>query len=275
MKSAATSIVRRWLGRLALAAGALVLVIAVMVDYCRCTQADLLAQGTILVVCLALVLWLPVPGKWKRLPGKLALALVPAFIAVVAYANVTAIWASRGRIFTEVAKVPATKVGLVFGTSDRIAGRENLYFRYRIEAATQAWHAGKVQTLIVSGDNSSRYYNEPNKMKQALIERGIPARRIVCDFAGLRTLDSVVRAKEIFGADSILFISQRFQNERAIYLAQANGIAAFGYDARDVETHDGFKTKIREVGARVKMWLDVNFLNTRPHHLGSKIVLPK
>ena len=263
------------MGRLVLTAVAVVLVIAGMVDFCRCTQTDLLAQGAILVVCLLLVLGLPVPGWWKHLLRKLALALVPAFIAVVAYANVTAIWSARGRIFTEVAKVPATKVGLVFGTSDRIAGRENLYFRYRIDAATQAWHAGKVQTLIVSGDNSSRYYNEPSKMKQALIERGIPAKRIVCDFAGLRTLDSVVRAKEIFGTDSILFISQRFQNERAIYLAQANGITAFGYDARDVESHDGIKTKIREVGARVKMWLDVNFLNTRPHHLGSKIVLPK
>jgi SanA protein len=195
---------------------------------------------------------------------------------MVAYANITAIWASRGRIFTEVLKVPHTKVGLLFGTTDRVDGRENLYFRYRIEAATQVWNAGKLETLIVSGDNlSSRYYNEPKEMKQALIERGVPASRIVCDPAGLRTLDSVVRAKEIYGADSILFISQRFQNERAIYLAKANGIEAYGFAARDVETHAGLKTKLREVGARVKMWLDVNFLNTRPQRLGDKIALPE
>ena len=275
VKSPTTSHWRRWLGRFCLTAIAVVLVIVAMVDYCRSTQTEALVQLAILVVCMVLVPLLPVPGKWKRFLRKLALALVPAFVAVVAYANVTAIWASRGRIFTGVADVPATKVGLVFGTSDRIAGRENLYFRYRIDAATQAWTAGKVETLIVSGDNSSRYYNEPVKMKQALIEHGIPPDRIVCDFAGLRTLDSVVRAKEIFSTDSILFISQRFQNERAIYLAQANGIAAFGFDARDVESHEGLKTKIREIGARVKMWLDVNFLNTRPHHLGHKIVLPK
>ena len=207
--------------------------------------------------------------------GLTLLTLVLAMVAVVAYANITAIWAARGRIFTEVGNVPKSKVGLVFGTSDRVAGRENLYFRYRIEAASQVWNAGKLETLIVSGDNSSRYYNEPNKMKQALIERGIPANRIVCDFAGLRTLDSVVRAKEIFGADSILFISQRFQNERAIYLAQANGLQAYGFAARDVESHDGLKIKFREVGARVKMWLDVNFLNTRPRHLGKKVDLPQ
>ena len=196
-------------------------------------------------------------------------------MAAVAYAYVTPIWASRGRIFTDLQQVPKTKVGLVFGTSPRVAGRENLYFRYRIEAATQVWNAGQVATLIVSGDNRAYSYNEPNKMKQALIERGIPANRIVCDYAGLRTLDSVVRAKEIFGADSILFISQRFQNERAIYLAHANGITAYGFAAQDVEPHADFKTRLREVGARVKMWLDVNFLKTRPLHLGHKITLPQ
>ena len=84
----------------------------------------------------------------------------------------------------------------------------------------------------------------------------------------------MVRAKEIFGADSVLFISQRFQNQRAIYLAKANGIEAYGFNAQDVETQAGFQTKIREVGARVKMWLDVNLLNTRPIHLGGKIELP-
>jgi SanA protein len=202
------------------------------------------------------------------------LVLVVLVSGVVAYANFTAVWASRGRLFTEVSELPVSKVGLVFGTTDRVNGRENLYFRYRIDAAVRVWRSGKLETLIVSGDNRSRYYNEPEKMKQALIERGIPEDRIVCDFAGLRTLDSVVRAKEIFGADSMLFISQRFQNERAIYLAKANGIQAHGFNARDVETQAGLKTRIREVGARVKMWLDVNFLNTRPSHLGEKVELP-
>ena len=212
--------------------------------------------------------------RWLRRLARVVLVLVVLVCGVVAYANFTAVWASRGRLFTEVSELPASKVGLVFGTTDRVNGRENLYFRYRIDAAVRVWRAGKLETLIVSGDNRSRYYNEPEKMKQALIERGIPEERIVCDFAGLRTLDSVVRAKEIFGADSMLFISQRFQNERAIYLAKANGIQAHGFNARDVETQAGLKTRIREVGARVKMWLDVNFLNTRPSHLGEKVELP-
>ena len=275
VKHPATSTWRRWLKRLGVAVMALVLVIAAMVDYCRGTPKELWVHLAILLACLMVVPFLPLPGRCAKFLGTLMLALLPAFIAVTAYANLTAIWVSRGRIFTEVAQVPRTRVGLVFGTTDRVAGRDNLYFLYRIEAATRIWNAGKVETLIVSGDNSSRYYNEPGKMKHALVGRGIPADRIVCDFAGLRTLDSVVRAKEIFGADSILCISQRFQNERAIYLANANGIAAYGFAARDVESHDAFKTRFREVGARVKMWLDVNFLNTRPRHLGNKVVMPK
>lgn len=196
-------------------------------------------------------------------------------VGFILYTNFAPIWASRGRLFAETKNLPPAKVGLVFGTSDSYRGRENRYFRYRIDAAVKVWNAGKVETLIVSGDNRSKYYNEPEKMKSALIEEGVPKDRIVCDYAGLRTFDSVVRAKEIFGADTILVISQRFQNERAIYLAQANGMKAYGFNAEDVEIKAGFKTKLREVGARVKMWLDVNLLDTQPTHLGDKVEMPE
>lgn len=213
--------------------------------------------------------------RWCRRLFIAGCVLALACVVTVVYANVTAIWASRGRLFNDVESMPNSRVGLVFGTSDRLKdGRENLYFRYRIDAAEKVWKAGKVDVIIVSGDNRSRYYNEPEKMRRALISRGVPKDRIVCDYAGLRTLDSVVRAKEIFGADPVVFISQRFQNERAIYLAHAHNISAYGYNARDVGTQGGMKTRIREVGARVMMWLDVHFLNTRPRHLGEKVELP-
>jgi SanA protein len=208
---------------------------------------------------------------WLGRSVKLMVVGVVAVIGAIAYANLIAVWASRGRLFDDLAEVPATKVGLVFGTTDRA---ENPYFRYRIEAATRVWKSGKLKTLIVSGDNRRPDYNEPAKMKQALIERGVPEDRIVCDYAGLSTLDSVVRAKEIFDANSILVISQRFQNQRAIYLAQAHGIEAHGYNARDVAALPGLRTKLREVAARVKMWLDVNYYHTQPSHLGEKIRLP-
>lgn len=213
--------------------------------------------------------------RWLRRVFITGVVLVLLAAGIVLYANITAIWASRGKLFTDVNALPKAKVGLVFGTTDRVNGRENLYFRYRIDAAEMVWNAGKVETIIVSGDNRSLFYNEPEKMKAALIARGVPGDRIVCDYAGLRTLDSVVRAKEIFGADPVMFISQRFQNERAIYLADAHGIGAYGFDAKDVHSQAAMKTKIREIGARVKMWLDVHFLNTRPRHLGDKVELPE
>jgi SanA protein len=272
---------RRWLRWAFLIALAVALVIAALVDYCIHTKEDELIGKTVvwhlavLLLCIGLIPFLRLPDMWIRLLKDLGLALVPAFILVVVYANITAIWASRGRVFDDVSKVPATKVGLVFGTSDRVNGRENLYFRYRIEAATALWNAGKIKTILVSGDNRSHRYNEPEKMRRALVKQGIPDDRIAPDYAGFRTLDSVVRAKRVFGADSLLFISQRFQNERAIYLAKANGIDAYGFEARDVQTQAGLKTKIREVGARVKMWLDVNFLNTPPKYFGKREQLPE
>jgi SanA protein len=268
---------RSWTRRLrwpAILALAIVLVIAAMVLYCVNTRAQTMWQAAVLLVCAGLVPLLRLPARVRRFFRDLLIALPPAFVLVVLHANATAIWASSGRLHDDVGSLPDTRVGLVFGTTDRIGDRENLYFRYRIDAAVEIWDAGKLDTIIVSGDNRTRFYNEPEKMRQALAERGVPWDRIVCDYAGLRTLDSVVRAKEIFGADPVLFISQRFQNERAIYLAKANGIEAYGYNARDIVTQAGWKTRVREIGARVKMWLDVNFLNTRPRHLGEKIDLP-
>lgn len=216
----------------------------------------------------------PTTLTWIKRLTLIGLLVFLLGVGLIIYANVTAVWASRGKLFDDVKDLPPAKVGLVFGTTDRHQGRENRYFRYRIDAAVEVWKAGKVETFIVSGDNRSKYYNEPQKLKDALIEEGVPASRIVCDYAGLRTLDSVVRAKKIFSAEKILVISQRFQNERAIYIAQAHGMEAYGYNAEDVELQAGFKTKIREVGARVKMWLDVNFLDTAPTHLGEKVKLP-
>jgi SanA protein len=219
-----------------------------------------------------------VKSKWKVWLKRVLLTGLGCLllgIALLAYAYFSASWASRGKLFDDVSKLPAAKVGLVFGTSDRYKERENKYFRYRIDAAVKVWNSGKVETLIVSGDNREKNYNEPKKMKVALIKEGVPEDRIVCDYAGLRTLDSVVRAKKIFGAKKIIVISQQFQNERAIYLAQANEMEAYGFNAQDVDFRAGFKTQFREIGARVKMWLDVNYLDTKPTHLGDKVKLPE
>lgn len=181
---------------------------------------------------------------------------------------------AQGKTYDDVSEVSGQHVGVVFGCDDRFQDRENLYFRYRMEAAAALWRAGKLKCVIVSGDNRNTYYNEPKKMKRALMARGVPSEKIVCDFAGLRTLDSVVRAKSIFGLNQCLFISQRFQNERAIMIAEAHGMVACGFNAQDVSGPASRKTKLREFAARLKMWLDLYLLDTKPRHGGERIALP-
>ena len=122
----------------------------------------------------------------------------------------------------------------------------------------------------MSGDNRKKDYNEPEEMKQALVAKGIPVEIIFPDYAGFRTFDSVVRAKEVFGQTEFIVVSQRFHNERAIFIAGKKGIDAVGYNASDVSAYYGFLTKIREYGARCKVFLDMMF-RKKPHFLGDPI----
>jgi SanA protein len=129
---------------------------------------------------------------------------------------------------------------------------------------------GKVDFILVSGDNSTKDYDEPSTIKVDLIKKGIPSNKIYLDYAGFRTLDSVVRCKKIFGQSSITIISQQFHNERAIYIAKLKDIEAVGFNAKDVSVQYGFKTRLRERLARVKMVLDLIF-DKKPKFLGEKI----
>lgn len=174
-------------------------------------------------------------------------------------------------VTSNISKLPNEKVGLLLGTSRILAnGNPNPYFYNRIEAAAELYRSGKIKNIIASGDNSRIHYNEPEDMKQALILAGVPADKIYEDFAGFRTLDSVVRAREIFGQNSYIIISQEFHNERAVFLAQKNGIEAFGYNAKDVNKYAGFKTNMREKIARAKVFWDFLF-GVEPKFGGEKI----
>ena len=119
---------------------------------------------------------------------------------------------------------------------------------------------------MVSGDNGSIYYNEPNTIKKDLVKGGIPEERIYLDYAGFRTLDSVVRAKEVFGLDQVTVISQEFHNERAIYLGKHKGLMAIGYNAQDISGNEAVKVHFREYFARVKVFIDL-ILNIQPRLL--------
>lgn len=203
------------------------------------------------------------------------ISLVGVFLALglVYFCHTTIVGETQDFVSDDLQTLPQEKVGLLLGTSKTLKnGRKNLYFYYRIDAAERLYKSGKIQHIIVSGDNSRKDYNEPEDMKLELIARGVPAEHIREDFAGFRTLDSVVRAKEIFGQKSFIIISQKFHNERAIFLAQQNDIKAYGYNAQDVHQHAGLKTKIREYFARVKVFYDL-YLGVKPKFGGEKILI--
>lgn len=204
----------------------------------------------------------------------LLLILLIVLCGIICYCNIHIKNYAHPYIYDRADSIPACNVGLLLGTSPTLkSGRNNLYFDYRIAATANLFHAGKINYILISGDNRKHTYNEPEEMKKALLLQGIPDSVIYLDYAGLRTLDSVVRAKEIFGQDSLIIISQQFHNERAIYLAGQYGIHANGFNASDVNIYAGFKTQTRELLARVKVFVDI-VLQKQPRHLGEKVHIP-
>jgi len=189
------------------------------------------------------------------------------------WANVRITRKTKEFITENINELKPEKVGLLLGTSKFLkSGKPNEFFFNRIDAAVRLYNENKIKYIIISGDNSHKSYNEPRDMKNELIKRGIPDTCIHLDYAGFRTLDSVVRAKEIFGQSSFIVISQKFHNERAVYIARKKGIKAYGYNAKDVSAYKGFKTKVRELIARDKAMLDLLF-RVKPKFYGEKITI--
>lgn len=175
-------------------------------------------------------------------------------------------------IFNDVKDVPRNKCGLLLGTSKyRPEGGVNPYFKDRLDAAAELYKSGKIEFIIASGDNSEKYYNEPKVMINSLIERGVPADKIFPDYAGFRTLDSVVRARDVFGQNSITLISQKFHNERGIYIGRKHGMDVVGFNASDSYEPGSIKIRIREVFARMKAFIDIHIIEETPRYLGDKI----
>lgn len=216
--------------------------------------------------------------KFKLLIKRIAFILGAFLLLIVAftvYANVRVETVAKERIYTSVETIPYNKAALLLGTNPLNRwGRPNSYFTNRIKTASELYHAGKVDYIIASGDNHTKEYDEPTAMRDSLMAHRVPEDRIILDFAGFRTLDSVVRAKEVFGCDSLTIISQADHNARALYLAEANGIEAVAISAplragRWVRT----RLAIREWLARDKMMLDIWF-GKQPHFLGERIEIP-
>lgn len=205
---------------------------------------------------------------------KIFLLLIVAGIIFIAFANYSIKKQSAAFVSYTIADVPATKTALLLGTSKTLSnGMPNAYFYNRIQATVDLYKSGKIQYVIVSGDNSRKDYNEPEDMQLTLMKYGIPQDKIFMDFAGFRTLDSVVRAKDIFGQKKLVIISQKFHNERAVFLARKNGMEAYGYNAPDVNKYAGLKTNIREYIAKAKAYWDLLF-GVEPKFGGDRILIP-
>lgn len=201
----------------------------------------------------------------------LTLALVLLVRGCYSFVN----WKTKTTHYDEIAQIPARHVGLVLGTSKRLRdGSPNPFFQYRIEAAAKLYKAQKIKYLLLSGDNRHHTYNEPQDMKKALVAQGVPEQAIFMDYAGLRTFDSVVRCQQVFGQQQFTIISQRFHNQRALYIAKQMHIDAIAFDAEDVGFWRGFKTHFREQFARVKVLIDMHLLHPEPHFLGEKLYIP-
>lgn len=184
--------------------------------------------------------------------------------------------AARGRLYDKasIQQLEKCRAAVVLGCNPKSRrGLSNLFFTRRIEAARELYEAGRVDVLIVSGDNHIADYDEPSSMKAALVAAGVPENKIVCDYAGFRTLDSVVRAKKVFGLDAFTIVSQPDHLRRAIFLARAFGCDAKGYAAMDVNGRYSIRTTIREQFAKIVAFGDAVFRRS-PKFLGSKEQLP-
>ncbi len=205
------------------------------------------------------------PGRKLRIAALIA-ALLPLAASLVILA--ASLWVGKRTqpyIYDSLSETPYNRAGLLLGTSKyTLRGTINPFYQNRIDAAVALLEAGKIDYVIVSGDNREQNYNEPREMRRDLLANGIPKERIVADTAGIRTLNSVLRAKYVFGQDSITIISQGFHVERALFIALHHDLYAIGFAAAEVDWGYGYKTYVREYLARIRLLLDLFVFGTKP-----------
>ena len=191
------------------------------------------------------------------------LAIIGAFVAVMALCDITVSRHASGKTYDNADSIPRRKVGLILGTSPVSTwnGRRNYYFDHRIKAAAELYKAGKVDWLVVSGGdyrNTENGYDEPVAMRDSLMKQGVDSTRIVLDYDGTRTLNSIAKIRDVYCQDSIIIISQEYHNERALFQAQHLGIDALGFNAKTPGRRTSWwRNRGREVLARVKLFIDI------------------
>lgn len=206
--------------------------------------------------------------KWLK---RVVVFAVILGILIFLVTNIWVVRSTRNKVLSAYDQLPNHRVALVLGTSNKTtAGLPNQFFEKRMDTAAELYRIGKIDHFILSGDNRSKFYNEPLAMLKALTNRGVPAKAITLDYAGLRTLDSIVRSKEVFGQDKIIIITQPFHSYRALFISQFYNMDAVAVGAAEPELEVSFKVRLREYFARTKAVLDLYVLKTSPRFLGKK-----
>ena len=150
------------------------------------------------------------------------------------------------------------EVALVLGAAPLLDdGRPNRFFEYRLDAAASLYRAGKVKYLLASGDSIHPSYDETTAMKRGLIKRGVPTEAIYRDTAGVRTLDSVLRARDLYGQRRLVIVSQDYHVRRAVWLARQHGIEAYGLDAQGISPFDALDSWARQFPSALRAVLDI------------------
>lgn len=207
---------------------------------------------------------------WKKV-ARIGLIIFITSILIIGLTNLWVVTSTQSRVLSDYRHLPDSGVALVLGTSHKlISGAPNPFFQNRMHTAAELYKQGKIVHFIVSGDNRTRYYNEPLEMQRALIRLGVPVAAITLDYAGLRTLDSIVRCKEIFGQDNITIITQPFHSYRALFISDYYNVNAVALVASEPNRETGARVYTREYLARAKAVLDLYLLGTTPRHLGEK-----
>lgn len=203
---------------------------------------------------------------------KKIIILFSVFLSAVVLINFHVDSVSKAYIFQKSEDIPKTQAVLILGASVFADGRLSDMLKDRADTAMELYRAGKADKILASGDHGVLKYDETNAMKKYLLSEGIPPEDVFLDYAGFDTYDSVYRAKEIFGAKSLIISTQDFHLPRAIYIAKNLGINVYGISA-DKHAYGGIeKNRLREIFAKVKAFLDVNF-HAKPEFLGKQIPL--
>ena len=192
-----------------------------------------------------------------------SIAIIAAISALISVCDIFVSKNAAGKTYDEVDSIPHRKVGLILGTSPISIwnGRRNYYFDHRIKAGADLYKAGKVDWLVVSGGdyrNTENGYDEPVAMRDSLMKQGVDSTRIILDYDGTRTLNSIAKMRDVYCQDSIIIISQEYHNERALYQAKHLGIDAIAFNAKTPGRRTSWwRNRGREVLARVKLFIDV------------------